>query len=266
MTTEERVWTLLVEANPIPEVGASDPEEIDIATHLATLEERSSEMVQVDTESKAEQRRRRGKTRWLAAAAVLVAIVGAVALVISQRMDDKPLAEATDTVIAFMEARNNHDAEAMASLYTADANVGLPWISTPSQFGTLAEFEKAVEKQLVALQCFDPQSTPQGFVKVVCIYRVELAWTRALGIDPVRHTSTFTMNDGAIQSLSLTAAATQVASMQRGFVSWLETSHPDDVRKMFQEEGLFWKEIITDETVELFEQYTEEFVAETTGG
>ena len=88
MKTQEQVWTVLIESNPVPDVNAFGRENMDDATHLATLQKGSSEMTQLETRQEEDQRRR-GPILWLAAA-VLVAVVGLAVLILNQGTEEPP--------------------------------------------------------------------------------------------------------------------------------------------------------------------------------
>ncbi len=83
MKTEEQVWQIIVDSNPVPDVNVYARGNTEGSAYLATLEKRSSEVTQVETKHKEEERSRRPKPSWLVAAA-LVVIAGVAAIVLSQ--------------------------------------------------------------------------------------------------------------------------------------------------------------------------------------
>jgi hypothetical protein len=85
------VFTLLVDANPIPDPVDADPMGLGGREYLASLESRSREVTRLDTKP-APKRRRRSSMAWSAAAAAIV-VVGTVALVVLiQSGDETPSA------------------------------------------------------------------------------------------------------------------------------------------------------------------------------
>lgn len=79
MKTEERVMTYLTESNPIPDPDSIDLAETGGAAYLATLEQRSSAVTQLDTRETKEEKSGT-KAAWLVAAAVVVAGVAVILL------------------------------------------------------------------------------------------------------------------------------------------------------------------------------------------
>ena len=133
MVTEERVMSLLANADPSPDDEPST--DVDAVTYLANLEQRRSEVTQLDTRK--EQRSKPRGQLWLGIAAT-VAVVTVVALVLLTSTDDTPppatqpvvtttvvpttepeasldpqLEEALAVATAFTQARADRDFEAM---------------------------------------------------------------------------------------------------------------------------------------------------------
>lgn len=101
MTSEERVLELFARDNPIPDVDELDLADLESAAYLATLERRSSEVTQLDTEQQTQQSDGRRLT-WLVAAAIAVVILG-LALVLANLWaseNPEPVDEPTPTTIA----------------------------------------------------------------------------------------------------------------------------------------------------------------------
>lgn len=77
MTTETRVWSYLVDANPIPDVDSYGIDPADVTAYLVALQERSSDMTQLDTKPTISSRSPSPpRGRLVGAAVALVAIVG----------------------------------------------------------------------------------------------------------------------------------------------------------------------------------------------
>ena len=82
MITEEHVVRFFDQANPIPDVELLDMEQIGAARHLATLEQRSSEVTQFDTKTQdnREKNKKNVMAFLVAAAVVIVAGIGFMVL------------------------------------------------------------------------------------------------------------------------------------------------------------------------------------------
>jgi hypothetical protein len=85
---------LLEEGNPVTELGDDAWTETNAATYLATLERRSSEMTQVETNKSRPDSQRFRTTPWLVAAIVAIVLGVAVVVVNQANQDSTPLAGA----------------------------------------------------------------------------------------------------------------------------------------------------------------------------
>lgn len=88
MSIEDHVLALIEEGNPVPDPEQITDAPVEPAAYLATLQERSSEVTQLDertTTGESTQNR-----WWIAAAAVLIAVLGAVVFVLAQGGDEVP--------------------------------------------------------------------------------------------------------------------------------------------------------------------------------
>jgi hypothetical protein len=95
---ETQVLALFEEGNPVPDLDALEPLDIDAAAYLATLEQRSTNVSQTSTRSEKTNDGKRTRTAWLVAAAAVVIIgVGAV-VAINQSADDSPAAAGPVTI------------------------------------------------------------------------------------------------------------------------------------------------------------------------
>jgi hypothetical protein len=93
--TQDQIWIALIEANPVPDVDVFGRENKEDATHLATLQQGSSEMTQLSTKQQEETGKRNRSMAWLAAAA-LVVLAGVALLLFNQGAEEAPVA--TDPV------------------------------------------------------------------------------------------------------------------------------------------------------------------------
>lgn len=128
MTHEENVFSLLTEANPIPEIEDLDLMDVGGPRYLATLEQRSSEVTQTDTRPKMPMRApRRGLV--LGIAASMAVILSAAALFVALS-DDEPVA-ATTTISGTNDQvelqgqgnRNSHSFDLEGGSYSVETTV-----------------------------------------------------------------------------------------------------------------------------------------------
>lgn len=259
MNTEERALRMLAAANPIPDVDSLEPEPA-AATYLATLEQRSSEVAILDTKPRERQGRRRSVTPWQVAA-VATAII-AVAALLLVREDDTPVAsDPVEIALSFIEARNGYDGTAMVDLLAPDAMIQGDLADEPSQYGVVADLERAVDIQYQVSECRDVSTGAS--LKVSCPYEMDVAWLGALGLEPVGTSSfVFFFADGKITNLLNNLNFRELIEAQDQFIAWVESNHPGDTKRMFRDEpAALPRPLLTSEAVELFERYTAEFVA-----
>lgn len=306
MTTEERVMTLLIEANPIPDIDSLDLVDVGGTTYLATLNQRSSEMIQIEETPPEVAPKRRRPIVAAALTAVIGLIVGLVLVISNQTAEETPPATdptpttaVTPTTIAdvvdpaeaaalaiatgFFEARAGGDADAATSFaFEGHINLGLAesLAAMPDEMAWLDATGWRTEVDTCTVTSPDPAN-----LRVTCTVTHDNAWSRALGLGPYPGEYYIRIEEGEVFGQVLEQPKiTQVVSRFIGtaflpeawnpFVSWVETNHPDDVDTMFLpsnffEEGLFLPgerhPSLTPESIELWRQYTEEFVAEKTG-
>jgi len=88
---EAQALALLDEVNPVPDLESYEVEAAEVTPQLTTLVQRSSEMTQLDTRRANVSPRPKQPTFWVAAAVVIV-LIGAVALLLSQTREVAPAA------------------------------------------------------------------------------------------------------------------------------------------------------------------------------
>ena len=119
MITEQQARTLFAHANPVLNTEPFDPIDVDAAMYLATLEQRSGKMTQLETR-KPEKGNETRSIVWLAAV-ITVVVVGTGALFFNRGGDDPVASADIDTVQSLIATWNTQDGEAIASHFTADA-------------------------------------------------------------------------------------------------------------------------------------------------
>jgi hypothetical protein len=99
VTNEQRAKTLFAEANPVPDRDAFDLDDVGGTAYLATLEQRSSEMTQLDGDKTEPAEKTRSKMPWLVAA-LLALVVGVGFFVLNQSDDEvSPVTEPAQSTI-----------------------------------------------------------------------------------------------------------------------------------------------------------------------
>ena len=83
MSDERLVMSLLAEGNPATEVAEDASTGVPAATYLATLEQRSSDMTELEIKKSEQESKRLWTTPWLVAA-IAVIVLGVAAIVVNQ--------------------------------------------------------------------------------------------------------------------------------------------------------------------------------------
>lgn len=90
MSLEERVLTLFAEGNPVPDLDDLERVDIEAAAYLAILEQRSSEVTQLDDKKLKKETRKRPNMSWPVAAAAVI-VLGVAIFLLSRGNEDAPV-------------------------------------------------------------------------------------------------------------------------------------------------------------------------------
>jgi hypothetical protein len=268
------VASLFAKANPVPSLALLDPIGSMDLEHLEDRSWRSSVMIELKTieEQKAGPRR----PRWLVPALVaLLALVIAVPVYLSRQapVADEPTSS-EGLAIAYLEALTANDVDTLHQVVAPTAT----GVDRNDQSGILA-WQDAVGIVITRLGCTEVEKYGTDGAVVHCPWVYDSKWHQALGLEPSSMLQVFLIRDGQIQQVSETnSRAGDLALIWLSFRSWVEESHPEDVTTMYTtgEEDLEDTETrhavgigndynTSTESIALWEQYTDEFVAEVGG-
>jgi len=269
VVTEETVMTIFVEANPAPDVDKLDLVQTGSAAYLATLEQRSSEVTQLDTKQTDPTSSKRSMMPWLIAAA-LAAVVGVAIIVSNQNSGEVPVVdEPTPTTVvdaaptpvdigeSYINAIDEWDSDAALALLAPGA-VMASLADSPSEIPAVFDFYRANDWRWTATEC---QQTNVGEpAEVKCIYTNQNAWARALDIEPGGGAYEFVITDGEIGELRQIHADSPEWGI---FTLWVMDNHNADFRVLVPDGCC--RPSVTPEAIVLWEKYTNEFVAEQDG-
>ena len=254
MSTESEVMALLEEGNPATEVPETAWSETNAAAYLATLEQRSSEVTQLDTRP---QRTRTEPTsqkqppmRWLVAAAVI--ILAGVAFLLTNLGSDEPpvvtdpppttvpevtsttIPEQTSTTAAVPEPVDPRIEEGLAlAIAYAEADAVLDFETkadlgietrSPESYEVDLEFREAIGWTDAISDCAVSSSNPIGMT-VICTVTQTTAFSQALGVAPAVTDRTYTVRyEGEVEflggpTLDKTRVLT-VAASDRDMARW----------------------------------------------
>jgi hypothetical protein len=279
VSDERLVMALLEEGNPATELGDDAWTEVNAATYLATLERRSSEMTQLETNKSRPESQRFWTTPWLAAAIAVIVLGVAVVVVNQANQDSIPLAGA------------DGDPEATEAFKAVEAayhafNTGDPaWVEVRlrGSFFESQEDEEGLLSDLLARwpedQATDPRLEVSGCVSqghgewpnvvdegvpaptgyyFVCETKMTNALYDVAGVQ-LSETQHWVVDNGAVVAVKGTGGTSEPDAFLNAFQSWLWQTHPDVAVELTQ----FFSNPETDpESVRTALEYAEEFVAQ----
>jgi hypothetical protein len=190
----------------------------------------------------------------------VVLIVGTVTW-IALLNDEGPDVAGTPVDIArsFIEARDAWDAEAAIALLASDAVVR-DEIRTVEELPAWFDLLRAVDWRWTVGEC--AETATGAAAEVTCTYTHNNAWTRALGVEPLTGTFNFVVSDGEIAELNHIFNRADFSPVFAAFTGWVGSNHLEDMDVMFTSVvGVY---VLTPESIALWEQYTNEFVASVT--
>jgi hypothetical protein len=252
VTPEDQIASLYAKANPVPTLDLLDPfEQVDLG-HLRKQSERRSGMADIQTRRSSKQRRGR-RPRLAPIMLALGAVVIAVPMFLTgvASIDSSPAAIG----YSYMAALAGHDWEAAKPLFDPTLEEGEAERMT--NLPTWAH-ARAVGWVYSSQGC-EEISEGSGGTLVECPFLSQTDWGRALQLEEAKGQVTLLI-DEHIQRL--TEEVVEEGGLGEGwdrFRAWVEEHHPEDVETMYDFGG---GAAVHAEALALWEQYTDEFVAQ----
>ncbi len=252
MITEDRGLTMLAGANPVPQLDLIDVD-VEAAKYLATLEQRSSGMMQLGTKTKDQtDTRRRPKAVLAAALAVVVLVGGGVVLLLVARQESSPVATppSADPVAiaeAYIEARNAYNSAAMLELLADDVEFSESISRDVAELALLLEGERMSGFQYSPFAC---QAMPRdGWVE--CGYEMDSRFQQIIGYPTIHGTYVFVVEDGQITFVQNPVPSEFNANVFGQWADWLRTEHPGVTERLYQD----GRPVLSDDVRELHTTY-----------
>jgi hypothetical protein len=249
--TEERVMTLFEHANPVRSLDDLEPVDVGAAGYLATLEQRSSEMTQIETipETKPPGRSRGPLIAAAVAAVLLIATIGILLTNRDEQPAVAPVVPTTSAVVpttiaslegitpeealsvadSYFTAFNAGDADAVMALFTPDVvvadNFEGDW--------DLTEWEETLiwdTAQRTTHGQADCQVTEQTSdeVTLVCVTEILQGVTRAVNSSGVPATITMVVTSEGLSELQYAYGSPDFLVVGRPFAAWMAAQYADD--------------------------------------
>jgi hypothetical protein len=258
--TEDQVVSLFAKANPVPSLDLLDPVDLE---HLEDRSERSSEMTELKIDKGKEEVAGR-RPRLVPVLALAAIAVVALAILLTR---DSGVASPVDVANRYMEARENLDAEAAHELFAPDGAMneqGWKLNEMPALFA----WYRASNWTWTPGECSEVTTSGLGTM-VNCTYESETDWTRAFDDAPITGDIAVLVSEGEIADLVAYIDTSQFNDAWQRLAAWVERNHPDDYRRMYTSNEVFWhpspSPLIDRESIALWEEYIPGFVAEIEG-
>lgn len=219
MITEEQMRILFAKANPIPDEASVELDDAAVATYLATLEHRSSEMTQLK-ERAARNTGAHGQ-RWIPAVAATTAVVLAIgAAVLLANRDTEVVAAGVGVAQDWAVAVSSGETD-LSSYVTDEATIG-PFDAPLDE--EVATFWAKLDTDLTLTECTQVQRV------VTCDYRLTNA-IREVQARPELGTMTFLIEGSEIAEIAQSPDPEASQWLDAGdpvihYMEWLNTEYP----------------------------------------
>lgn len=220
-------------------------------------------LVQTEGSRGSGKRRRRQP---VVAAFVIVAIAATLLVLVQRPVVERERALEQAVLVSedFIAALDADDYAVVSSLVSDDAEISISPARSPQDLEMAMAWMEATGWRVNADLCTaSDRGAEEGRLRVLCRLTQENAWFRGLGLDPdTRSAFTIEVMSGqivkALQSFALISFPNESKAT---FESWLAEHHPEDLELMYTLPGL---PSLSDDSIELWREHTEEFVAEVT--
>jgi len=204
---------------------------------------------------------RRGLVPALAGAAIVIAAFA----VFLFRSDGQDLASLTpsEVVQGYVDARNAHDAAAMGSFLADEVAILGDLVKNKDDMSLLADYERAVGWQFDLGDCDEARDQV-----VVCPYSWISDASQALGNGYMAGSSfRIEVNEEVIVELTNDFNYDQYIPVEVAVLEWLGETHPEELATMVDREApLGTPPRMTEQSILLWDRYTDEFVRSITEG
>jgi hypothetical protein len=186
----------------------------------------------------------------------------------SIRFQVEATSPAISIALAFFDALNAYDVESATASFASEAHVheyAEPFITSVDMYPALFDWLRATGWQWIVDECH----MKVGDANTACSYHVENAWTRAMGLAPVRGSIAFEIWDGVMrwvpdfkvhQTLrwDQDTPNEQMVEVWETVTDWIRANHPTDLGAMISPDGS--APVLNARSIDLWRLYTQESV------
>lgn len=190
-------------------------------------------------------------------AAAVVILVGAAFLLVTRNTEP----DVADAPQGIAELFIEGDADTAVGLLATDAVVDHGVVTSAEEYAEFRNWQVVTGTFATVTGC---SKNPIGSaVEVSCTYMHGNAWSEALDIGPFDGSEwVFVIADGQIEEIRQTFDISEFSPQAYlVFTGWLRENHPSDRSTMIAVVGAREAPILTPQSIALWEQYTNEFVA-----
>lgn len=268
MITEEAVVRLFIEANPVATGHYVDATEEIV--DVDQLFDRSTPMIDLEV-APAAHLTRPPRKRWPAVAAAIVLVIAGVVVALSVTLstssdteaglaDPSPPADPEAIAFAFVDARNAFDGRTAQLQFASDAvfDDDAGGVDTIDDLPILYDWYSAVDFKWTITGCTSDDDAER--TTVTCDYEVENAISQVAGASPTYFgTFVFEIVDGEISAFFNQFPGAIGAWVP--FQAWADEFHPTEAADViYERQGLSRNQpALTDESVDLWDRYVDEF-------
>ena len=193
----------------------------------------------------------------------MVLVIAGASVLLLTRDTGRDVADSEPEAIArrFIDARDAWDGEAAVALFAPDAVIsGENGIAFAEDYPALFSWFQATDWRWTVEECTVTMAGPPA--EVTCTYTQENAFSRALEVEAGVGSFDFITSNGQILKLHNNPRSSRSA-LEGRFFGWVLTTHREDIEVLYKE-GNADVPRLTPESIALWEEYTNEFVASVT--
>jgi hypothetical protein len=263
--TFDQIDRMVREANPVPESALVDVD-LDLLPDSEWRDDMRTDQTLDRGPVIGERPPKPSPPRWLGVAAALVAVVAVMAVLTQTGLveDEPPVADSEAALLeiaqTMAQAMAEGDSATLLGLLSDNADVDIATVNRIEDIPVIGEFWAASKMQLTPGECRLRPAPASGESRVArCEFTMTNAWAEALDVAAVDTDADFRIQGGEVTTALLRMPGRFMAQTFDRFTAWRDETHPEAIEIMHEGRGTA---SLSPEALELWREYTEEFVAE----
>jgi hypothetical protein len=263
--TFDQIDRMVREANPVPESALVDVD-LDLLPDSEWRDDMRTDQALDRDPVIGERPPKPSPPRWLGVAAALVAVVAVMAVLTQTGLveDEPPVADSEAALLeiaqTMAQAMAEGDSATLLGLLSDNADVDIATVNRIEDIPVIGEFWAASKMQLTPGECRLRPAPASGESRVArCEFTMTNAWAEALDVAAVDTDADIRIEGGEVTTALLRMPGRFMAQTFDRFTAWRDEAHPEAIEIMHEGRGTA---SLSPEALELWREYTEEFVAE----